>query len=121
RRDFVQRRVFKKGAPDRPAASEFPSLDKRVRLLFELGFAAEFANGDEERGLALSVHTLMELERHFLGQRPESSDTPALVRRWQEIREGLAATPAGRDAFATSLLFKGAPEEEVKAVRALLS
>ena len=38
KREFITRRVFKKGAPDRPTEKEFPELDARVKLLFELGF-----------------------------------------------------------------------------------
>ena len=35
KRDFIQRRVFRKGAPGRPAASDFPALDAQVSALLE--------------------------------------------------------------------------------------
>ena len=121
RRDFIQRRVYKKGAPDRPTAAEFPSLDARVRLLWQLGFPEAFLGGDEERGLATSVLFLLELERLFTGQSAPGVDQVGLRARWAGLREALLSSTEGKDAFATSLLFQGEDAEELKAVRALIS
>src|SRR5687767_11103484 len=52
RKEFIARRVFKKGAPDRPAAAELPSLEARVKLMLKLGFPAD---ADAERYLAESI------------------------------------------------------------------
>jgi NADPH-dependent glutamate synthase beta subunit-like oxidoreductase len=48
KREFVQRRVFKKGAKDRPHADDFPKLDAQVRAL--LGDGA-----DDELQVALAI------------------------------------------------------------------
>ncbi len=70
KREFITRRVFKKGAPDRPTLAEFPSLDARMRLLLQLGFSDTESHADPERALAESILTLMDLERLFSGALP---------------------------------------------------
>jgi NADPH-dependent glutamate synthase beta subunit-like oxidoreductase/NAD(P)H-flavin reductase len=123
KREFITRRVFKKGATDRPTLAEFPSLDARVRLLMQLGFPEALVQGDPERGLAESVLALMELERLFAGQLPADSQGRAepLRARWQALRSSLQATPEGREAFGSSLVTQGDDAAELQAVRALLS
>ncbi len=121
RREFIQRRVFKKGAADRPSASELPALDARVQLLMRLGFPEALSSGDGERGLAESVLSLLEVERLLSGQLPADKDATKVRARWALLREALHSTPEGREAFGTSLLFKGEDAEELKAVRALLA
>ncbi|RKH42197.1 pyridine nucleotide-disulfide oxidoreductase [Corallococcus sp. AB049A] len=123
KREFITRRVFKKGAQDRPALAEFPSLDGRMRLLMQLGFPDALAHGDLERGLAESILTLLELERLFSGNlAPAHQDrAPALRERWATLRAALTATPEGLDAFGSSLVTKGDDAAELQSVRALLS
>jgi len=67
KREFVQRRVFKKGAPDRPSAEDFPALDDRVQPLLSAAAARDarvsLAAGDPELVLALVVEILLEAPR----------------------------------------------------------
>ncbi len=67
KREFVQRRVFKKGAPDRPGAEEFPSLDDQVQPLLVAAARrdprASLAAGDPELVLALVIDTLLDAPR----------------------------------------------------------
>lgn len=123
KREFITRRVFKKGAADRPTLAEFPALDARMRLLMRLGFPEALATGDLERGLAESVLTLMDLERLFAGSLPAELQprAEAMRARWAALREGLVSTPEGRDAFGSSLVTHGDDAAELQAVRALLS
>ncbi|WP_342375337.1 FAD-dependent oxidoreductase [Myxococcus stipitatus] len=123
KREFITRRVFKKGAADRPSLSEFPSLDARMRLMLQLGFPEALSAGDFERGLAESVLSLMELERLFSGNLPaeEQAKADALRARWTALRAALVATPEGRDAFGSSLVTHGDDAAELQSVRALLS
>jgi hypothetical protein len=65
KREFITRRVFKKGAADRPSLAEYPSLDARMRLMLSLAFPEALASDDVERALAESILTLMDLERLF--------------------------------------------------------
>ncbi|RJS15639.1 pyridine nucleotide-disulfide oxidoreductase [Corallococcus sp. H22C18031201] len=123
KREFITRRVFKKGAPERPSLAEFPSLDARMRLLMQLGFPDALALGDLERGLAESILTLLDLERLFAGSLPPESQPRAesLRARWTSLRTALLSTPEGRDSFGSSLVSKGDDAAELVAVRALVS
>ncbi|MDX2008631.1 MAG: pyridine nucleotide-disulfide oxidoreductase, partial [Myxococcaceae bacterium] len=122
KREFVTRRVFKKGAPDRPKRDELPELDARMGLLLSLGFGAELPpvpNGhghhgaDHERALADAVLLLLNVERHFAGQK---TTTPELLERWSALRAALTSTDAGRAAFGSTLV-----GDELTQVRGLLS
>ncbi len=119
KREFVTRRVFKKGAGDRPTRDELPQLDARVALLLSLGFGAELpptqslrahgvsAHGvDHERAIAEATLTFLHLEK----------DLDAA--KWEALRAKLLSTPAGKDAFGSSLV--GEPLAQVKALLALL-
>jgi NADPH-dependent glutamate synthase beta subunit-like oxidoreductase/NAD(P)H-flavin reductase len=123
KREFITRRVFKKGAADRPTLAEFPSLDARMRLLMGLGFPEAVTSGDLERGLAESILTLMDLERLFAGTLPAElqPQAEALRARWAALRAVLLSTPEGRDAFGSSLVTHGDDAAELQAVRALLA
>ncbi|HYH99210.1 MAG TPA: pyridine nucleotide-disulfide oxidoreductase, partial [Hyalangium sp.] len=123
KRDFITRRVFKKGAPDRPTLAEFPSLDARMRLLLQLGFPEASSLEDLERSLAESILTLMDLERLFSGALPAEQQprAAALRERWTALRTALLSTPEGRDAFGSSLVTTGDDAAELQSVRALLS
>ncbi len=122
KREFITRRVFKKGAPDRPTLAEYPSLDARMGLLLRLGFP-EASASDVERGLAESILTLMDLERLFAGALPAEQQprAQALRERWVALRAALLSTPEGREAFGSSLVTHGEDAAELQAVRALLS
>ncbi|HZH02475.1 MAG TPA: pyridine nucleotide-disulfide oxidoreductase, partial [Myxococcaceae bacterium] len=72
KREFISRRVFKKGAADRPTAAEFPALHARMGLMLRLGFPEALAGDDPERGLAEAVLTLLHLERLLSGQSPST-------------------------------------------------
>ncbi|HLM43752.1 MAG TPA: pyridine nucleotide-disulfide oxidoreductase, partial [Myxococcaceae bacterium] len=76
KREFISRRVFKKGAAERPTLAEYPSLDARMRLLLSLAFPEALASDDVERALAQSILTLMDLERLFSGS---SGNLPPLT------------------------------------------
>jgi NADPH-dependent glutamate synthase beta subunit-like oxidoreductase/NAD(P)H-flavin reductase len=122
KREFVTRRVFKKGAPERPTAAELPALDGRMRLLLELGFSAVLpevghapaghGGPDAERALAEAVLTLMHLEQHFGGKPEAHADA-----RWATLRAQLLATAAGEAAFGSTLL--GEPLAQVRGLLAL--
>ena len=111
KRDFIQRRVFKKGAKDRPHAGDFAALDARVAPL--LGAAARrdprasLAKDDAELLVAVVIDTLLSAERAL----PASQEFFA----WRDLcgafERGLAdagrpgAEYAGADAtVATALL-----------------
>ncbi|MFZ5440581.1 MAG: FAD-dependent oxidoreductase [Myxococcota bacterium] len=118
KREFVTRRVFKKGATDRPTRDELPLLDQRVALLLSLGFGAELppteslrahglsshAGFDHERALAEATLALMNLERT-----PDDAT-------WAPIRQRLLASDEGRAAFGSSLV-----GDTLTQVRGLLS
>ena len=67
KRDFVQRRVFKKGARDRPQAADFPALEAQVRLLLSAAARrdprASVAKDDPELLAALVIDTLLSAEQ----------------------------------------------------------
>jgi len=124
KRDFIQRRVFRKGATDRPTANELPQLQSRMELLLSLGFQQSPDNDDPERALVETLLTLLDLERLFAGQlaAPEHGARAAELRQiWTGLRAALASTDAGKDAFGSTLVPKGTDDEELKAVRGLLS
>lgn len=115
KREFVTRRVFKKGAVDRPTRDELPALDTRMALLLTLGFGAQLPTSpgvDHERALAEVVLSLLQIERHFGGHK--SSD--AAVTRWTALRAALLSTKAGTDAFGSTLV-----GDDLTQVRGLLS
>jgi NADPH-dependent glutamate synthase beta subunit-like oxidoreductase/NAD(P)H-flavin reductase len=121
KREFVTRRVFKKGATDRPTRDELPELDRRMALLLKLGFGADLPpvpeahphhGPDHERALAEAVLTLMNVERHFAG----TTGDLALVEKWTLVRAALTSNEAGKAAFGSTLL-----GDDLAQVRGLLS
>ncbi|MBK7858053.1 MAG: FAD-dependent oxidoreductase [Archangiaceae bacterium] len=89
KREFVTRRVFKKGALDRPTAADLPELDRRMQGVFALAFPND--GRDPERALAESVLTLMHLEKAYAspeGPKPEQRE------RWEKISTALKTVPA---------------------------
>ncbi len=132
KREFVTRRVFKKGAAARPTRDELPELDARVGLILSLGFGAELppthrskvspsevegslgipstplgTNGrvDHERALAEATLNLMHHER-----------TAGI--EFEPVRVKLLATSEGKAAFGSSLV--GEPVEQVRALLSLI-
>src|SRR6267142_493996 len=67
KREFVQRRVFKKGAKERPTAADFPALDSQVRPLLDAAGKrdprASSARDDPELLVASVIDTLLGAER----------------------------------------------------------
>jgi NADPH-dependent glutamate synthase beta subunit-like oxidoreductase/NAD(P)H-flavin reductase len=114
KREFVSRKVFKKGATERPTADELPVLEERMRLLFKLGFGWSGTPQDEERAVAESVLTLMHIEKQLAGgftpPQPEHELT------WAKLQTALLSTPEGKATFASTLVPGG-----VEAARGLLS
>ncbi len=84
KREFITRRVFKKGAADRPTAAELPELDRRMQGVFALAFPNDGA--DPEKALAESVLTLMHLEKAYAS--PEGP-TQEQRDRWTKISTAL--------------------------------
>ena len=123
KREFISRRVYKKGAPDRPTAAEFPSLDARARLLFRLGFGGDGV-ADDEAGLAHAVLGLLECERVLANPAEETAENAprraAARGRWATLRTALLSTPEGKEAFGATLVPHGSDAEELQAVRGLL-
>ncbi len=112
KREFVTRRVFKKGVTDRPTKDELPALDERMNVLLQLGFEAVFPGPDSERALAEAVISMMQLERQFATPTPDT----AANERFAALRTRLLSTPAGKDAFGSTLV-----GDELTQVRGLLA
>jgi NADPH-dependent glutamate synthase beta subunit-like oxidoreductase/NAD(P)H-flavin reductase len=88
KREFVQRRVFKKGAKDRPHADDFAALDAQAQPL--LAAARCGRSPDSELEVAQLIDALLDAER----ARPGSRELAG----WEDLRarlqRGLAATGA---------------------------
>ena len=135
KREFIGRRVFRKGAPDRPTAQEFPALHARMGLLLQLAFPESLKTNDPEKGLAEAILTLLQLERDFSslsspsslnspgGQPlPEKVDPQAVRAKWTGIRTALLSTPQGKAEFGSSLIGEITSDpDNLRAVKALLS
>jgi NADPH-dependent glutamate synthase beta subunit-like oxidoreductase/NAD(P)H-flavin reductase len=108
KREFITRRVFKKGAADRPTAADLPELDRRMQGVFALAFPNDGA--DPEKALAESVLTLMHLEKAYAspeGPSPEQRD------RWTKISNALKSKP---DVYGSTLA-----GSELDGIRGLLA
>src|SRR3954468_17296318 len=112
KREFVQRRVFKKGAKDRPHASDFAVLDAEVRPLLRAAARrdprASAAREDEELRVAVVIETLLDGER----AQPASRELLALHDLRGALQRGLAdagipdAAVAGDDATVVRKLLE---------------
>ena len=91
----VTRRVFKKGATDRPTAAELPELDARMQQLFKLAFPNDGA--DPERALAETVLTLMHLEKAYASAEGPKAEQQE---RWGAVKQALKSTEAFGSTFA---------------------
>jgi NADPH-dependent glutamate synthase beta subunit-like oxidoreductase/NAD(P)H-flavin reductase len=123
KREFITRRVFKKGAPDRPGAAELPELQRKMDLLVTLGFQRSLGDDDPERVLAECVLTLLDIERVWAGQLPaeQAARAEPLKQLWNGLRAALVSTEEGKAAFGPGLATKGTDADELTAVRTLLS
>src|SRR5207302_1277513 len=86
KRDFVQRRVFKKGARERPHAADFAALDAQVRPLLAAAArrdprASLAAHHESELLVALVIDTLLDAEK----AQPASREAFA----WEDLRGAL--------------------------------
>jgi NADPH-dependent glutamate synthase beta subunit-like oxidoreductase/NAD(P)H-flavin reductase len=90
KREFVQRRVFRKGAKDRPHADDFAALDARVEPLL----TAAGASPDRELDVARLIDVLLAAER--AGSRELSA--------WHDLRARLQPALAGAELQPASLL-----------------
>lgn len=122
RREFVNRRVFKKGAEEHPGREALEALDEAVGLLLELGFSTRLPSAegcddtrgeDSERAFAQAVLSLMQLEQHFAHPK---DPRPDVVDRWASLKHVLTTTEAGRRVFG--VLGQG---DELAQVRSLVT
>ncbi len=102
RRDFMARRVFRKGAKDRPSADELPDLDRRARALLAQVSPAGAAAADDERDFAEAVRRLSErndqaglglLERYTFA-RLQNPAEEAKLHGWISLRLPKPVDPA---------------------------
>ena len=105
KRDFIQRRVFKKGAANRPALADKASLDAQVEPLLAAALQrdprASRAAGDPELATALVLDTLLDAER-------------ALSLRFDPVKPGALDEAAFANFRALAAAFGDAlPEEPV--------
>jgi NADPH-dependent glutamate synthase beta subunit-like oxidoreductase/NAD(P)H-flavin reductase len=121
KREFVVRRVYKKGAPNRPAAADFPDLENRIRRIAARAFPGLFNPDDPEKQLAECVVSLMRVEKRL--SEATGSAKKAFPEQdaaeWKRIIEALgdevgALIPSGPRATGT------ATEADLALVRALL-
>ena len=61
--EFLVRRAFRRGAPNRPTAQDFPALEREARAVLAAAFAEETTSSDPERALAEAVCALLDEER----------------------------------------------------------
>ena len=125
KRDFIQRRVFKKGAPNRPAAAELPALDAQVQELLQAAARrdprASAAASDAELLASTVVDTLLDAERalslRFDAKAAAQLDVAAFA-AWRTLARAIGI---GLPRHAELAAFEG-PEQpaELLAVRALL-
>ncbi|MFL5318203.1 MAG: FAD-dependent oxidoreductase [Myxococcaceae bacterium] len=129
KREFITRRVYKKGAPDRPGAREFHELDKRVRLLLSMIAPVLGHSGasiaDDEAMLARTVLTLLEIERTYANPAEENDSNRAKREgnreSWKQIYSALMGTDEGRAEFGSSLVMANTAVQQLFGVRALIS
>jgi len=104
KRDFVQRRVFKKGAADRPTGFELTALEAQAQPL--LALARQRAPGDPELQLALLIDTLLDAERAlappFDPKKPGPLEARAFA-AWRELATGLGHEELGQAEGARDL------------------
>ncbi|HWV37861.1 MAG TPA: FAD-dependent oxidoreductase [Vulgatibacter sp.] len=109
--EFMTRRVFRRGAPDRPGAEEYPALDQAARALLAAIAPGALEAADPERALAVAVCELMDAQK-LCDRRPAPAAEqipPAYAARSRAIRAAARANDA-----LSSLLDGGADAEGVE-------
>jgi NADPH-dependent glutamate synthase beta subunit-like oxidoreductase/NAD(P)H-flavin reductase len=109
RKEFVNKRAFKKGSTDRPKIEELPALDEQVEVLLRVGFAAKMPTGhdtnDVERALCEAISLLLEAEKApTLAFEAVSTKLSASAEAVQHLGPALAATGSARAKALLSLL-----------------
>jgi len=109
--EFMTRRVFRRGAPDRPAADEYPALDGAARALLAAIAPGTLEAHDPERALAVAVCELLDVQKlHDRRPAPSAEEIPAdFVEKSRAIRAAAKA-----DGVLSSLLEGGADVEGVE-------
>ncbi len=103
--EFMTKRVFRRGAPDRPEATDFAELDRAARAVLT-GIAPGCLTADDpERALAVVVCELLDLQKLYDRRpAPAPDDVPAdFTDRCEAIRDVASA-----DQLLVSLLDGGA-------------
>jgi NADPH-dependent glutamate synthase beta subunit-like oxidoreductase/NAD(P)H-flavin reductase len=88
KREFVNRRVFKKGVTDRPTREQWPVLKVEVDEILKHGFQLE--KPYQERPLAEAVLSLMNLEKHV--SKTLDPAQPELSQRLEALKNALEKT-----------------------------
>ncbi|AKU91306.1 FAD-dependent oxidoreductase [Vulgatibacter incomptus] len=92
--EFMVKRVFRRGAPDRPEAAEFPALDAAAAAL--LGFLAPGIGEaqDAERALSLPICELLDLQKLYDRRPAPTADQlpAAFAERCAALREAAKAS-----------------------------
>ncbi|HKN47946.1 MAG TPA: pyridine nucleotide-disulfide oxidoreductase, partial [Candidatus Polarisedimenticolia bacterium] len=94
KRDFLQRRAFKKYGPGRRPAEDFPSLDGRVRVLRRALFPELEFGTDPELATARMVAEFLALESHLTAVvrlKREPAVAPGVAVRMDGIRSRVQA------------------------------
>ncbi len=116
KRDFIQRRVFKKGATDRPSGFELPALEAQVEpILTAAAQRRAQAAHDPELLLAQVIATLLDAER-ALALRLDPAKPGALDARADAAWRELAAASSPPETGPGS-----GDERDLASVRALLA
>ena len=132
KRDFVQRRVFKKAAAQaegRPTGFDLPLLEEQVAPILQAALQrdprASLAATDPELLLALVIDSLLEGERalsvRFDAKKPGPLDAAAFA-VFRDLARALVLGPSATSPVAAGLVAEGPETEgELGQVRALLS
>src|SRR5438445_765221 len=94
KRDFLQRRAFKKYGPGRRPAEDFPALDGRVRVLRRALFPELESGTDPELATARMVAEFLALESHLTAVvrlKREPAVAPGVAVRMDGIRSRVQA------------------------------
>ncbi len=97
--DFFVKRVFRRGAPDRPAAEDYPALKARAFELLDAIAPGVTTAKDQEKALAVAVVELLDMQKLYDRRPvPAAAEIPArFAARSAAIREAVLARPALAD------------------------
>ena len=97
KRDFIQRRVLKKGAPNRPTAEEFPGLDADAQLLLSGPSPTSPLTLIIELALAEAVLALLEIDGLLQAGTLNPDSKPGKL--WVDLRGRLLGEPRSAERF----------------------